>query len=89
MPQYPGGLKALLSYLKKNLHVPDEVEEGKQISVKVKFVVNFNGKLESFQVIESGGEVFDNEVYGCYKRCRFEFLERVMEKMYRFIILYR
>lgn len=30
--------------------------------MKVKFVVNFSGKLESFKVIESGGEVFDNEV---------------------------
>ena len=62
MPQYPGGIKALLAYLKKNLHAPDAVEEGKQVSVKVKFVVNYDGKLESFKVIESGGEVFDNEV---------------------------
>ena len=62
MPQYPGGLKALLAYLKKNLQTPDDVEEGKEISVKVKFVVNYDGKLEMFKVIQSGGEAFDNEV---------------------------
>lgn len=63
MPQFPGGMKALLAYLKKNLHAPDDlIEEGKTISVKVKFVVNYNGKLENFLVIQSGGEVFDSEV---------------------------
>ena len=32
------------------------------ISVKVKFVVNYNGRLEAFNVLESGGYIFDNEV---------------------------
>ena len=62
MPQYPGGIKALLDFLKKNLHSPEEVEEGNEVSVKIKFVVNYNGKLESFGVIKSGGVAFDNEV---------------------------
>lgn len=62
MPQYPGGIKALLDFLKKNLHAPEDVEEGDEVSVKVKFVVNYNGKLESFDVIKSGSIVFDNEV---------------------------
>ena len=68
MPQYPGGLKALLAYLKKNIHAPADVEEGKEISVKVEFVVNYNGHLESFKVIETGGEVFDNEVLRVLKK---------------------
>ena len=62
MPQYPGGIKALLDFLKKNLHAPEDVEEGDEVLVKVKFVVNYNGELESFNVIKSGGIVFDNEV---------------------------
>ncbi|HXS58171.1 MAG TPA: TonB family protein [Hanamia sp.] len=73
MPQYPGGLKALLDYLKKNLRAPDDIEAGKMISVKVKFVVNYNGRLEAFNLLESGGYIFDNEVL------------RVLRKMPRWI----
>lgn len=73
MPQYPGGLKALLDYLKKNLQAPDDLEAGKVVSVKVKFVVNYNGQLEAFHVLESGGYIFDNEVL------------RVLRKMPRWI----
>jgi len=68
MPQFPGGLKALLAYLKKNIQAPDEIVDGNEITVKVKFVVNYNGQLESFKVIESGGEVFDNEVLRVLKK---------------------
>jgi protein TonB len=69
MPQYPGGIKALLAYLKRNLKVPGgEIEEGKVISVKVQFVVNYNGHLESFVVTESGGKVYDDEVLRVLKK---------------------
>jgi protein TonB len=68
MPQYPGGIKALLDFLKKNLHSPEDVEEGDEVSVKIKFVVNYNGKLESFDVIKSGGVDFDNEVLRVLKK---------------------
>jgi len=68
MPQYPGGIKALLAFLKENLHSPGDVEEGEDVSVRIKFVVNYNGKLESFQVIKSGGEAFDNEVLRVLKK---------------------
>ncbi len=73
MPQYPCGLKALLAFLKSNIHSPEEVTEGNEISVIIRFVVNINGQLESFKVMESGGEVFDNEVI------------RVLKKMPRWI----
>ncbi len=73
MPQYPGGLKALLDYLKKNLQAPDEIQQGEVVSVKVKFVVNYNGELQLFNVVESGGHIFDNEVL------------RVLRKMPRWI----
>jgi len=68
MPQYPGGTKALLAFLKKNIHSPGDVEEGEDVSVKIKFVVNYNGKLESFNIVKSGGEVFDNEVLRVLKK---------------------
>lgn len=68
MPQYPGGIQALLSFLKKNIHAPASVEEGEDVSVKVEFVVNYDGSLENFTVIKSGGEVFDNEVLRVLKK---------------------
>ncbi|MGH2566389.1 MAG: energy transducer TonB, partial [Ginsengibacter sp.] len=68
MPQYPGGIRSLLNFLKKNLHTPEDVEDGDEISVKVKFVVNYDGKLESFNVVKSGGASFDNEVLRVLKK---------------------
>jgi periplasmic protein TonB len=68
MPQYPGGTKALLDFLKKNLRAPEEITEGDEVSVKIKFVVNYSGKLESFDIIKSGGMAFDNEVLRVLKK---------------------
>lgn len=62
MPQYPGGMKALLSFLRKNLHAPKDLEEGEEITVKIKFVVDYNGNLAGFTVDKSGGDIFDKEV---------------------------
>jgi len=68
MPQYPGGVKALLEFLKINLHSPEDISDRDEVSVKVKFVVNYDGKLESFEVLESGGNAFDNEVVRVLKK---------------------
>jgi len=68
MPEYPGGTKALLTFLKKNLRSPEDIAEGNEVSVKVKFIVNYNGKLEGFDVVQSGGSVFDNEVLRVLKK---------------------
>ncbi len=65
-PEYPGGINALLKFLKSNLHSPDELEAETQ--VKVRFVVNYDGTLMRFDVVQSGGEVFDNEVIRVLKR---------------------
>ena len=67
MPQYPGGVQALLSFLKKNIHSPN-IEEGEDISVKIEFVVNYDGTLENFRVIQSGGDIFDTEVLRVFKK---------------------
>ena len=67
MPQYPGGVWALLSFLKKNIHSPN-IEEGEDISVKIEFVVNYDGTLENFRVIQSGGDIFDTEVLRVFKK---------------------
>jgi len=68
MPAYPGGIKALLAFLRKNLRAPEEIADGNEISVKIKFIVNYNGRLEGFDVIKSGGTVFDEEVLRVLKK---------------------
>lgn len=67
MPQYPGGVNALINFLKKNLRTPEDINEG-DVSVKVQFVVNYDGTLKSFTVIQSGGNTFDNEVIRVLKK---------------------
>lgn len=66
-PQYPGGLKELIKFLKTNLHSPEESLE-QEVAVKVKFVVNYDGSLLRFDVVESGGVIFDSEVLRVLKK---------------------
>ena len=68
MPQFPGGLNALLKFLRQNLTSPEDIEEGDLKEVKVTFVVNYNGELSRFQVSKSGGLPFDNEVIRVLKK---------------------
>lgn len=68
MPEYPGGMSALRRFLEKNLSNPRDLEENETVSVKVRFVVGFDGKLKSFETIEDGGEEFNKEVIRVLKR---------------------
>lgn len=68
MPSFPGGMAALRNFLQANLVNPTEMNEGEEVSVKVKFIVGYDGKLKSFSVAQSGGEVFDNEVIRVLKK---------------------
>jgi protein TonB len=72
-PQFPGGIKELIKFLKRNLNSPQEMQEGEEITVRVKFIVGYNGDLMGFDVLETGGEPFDNEVI------------RVLQKMPKWI----
>jgi periplasmic protein TonB len=62
MPSYPGGMEALRKFLQRNLTNPKEMEEGEEVSVKVKFVVDYDGNLKSFVTVQDGGEEFNKEV---------------------------
>ncbi|MBC7889636.1 MAG: energy transducer TonB [Ferruginibacter sp.] len=68
MPEYPGGMVALRKFLLKNLDNPRELETGELISVKVKFVVGYDGKLQRFELIQDGGTEFNNEVIRVLKK---------------------
>ena len=68
MPAYPGGMEALRRFLQKHLEAPEELENGQQVSVRVKFVVDYTGKLKSFVTVLDGGEAYNNEVVRVLKK---------------------
>ncbi len=68
MPSYPGGMDALRKFLERNLENPRDMEEGEVANVKVKFVVGFNGQLQSFVTVQDGGDEFNREVMRVLKK---------------------
>lgn len=68
MPAYPGGMDALRKFLVRNLNNPRDLEEGEVISVKIKFVVGYDGKLQRFELVQDGGSEFNNEVMRVLKK---------------------
>lgn len=68
MPSFPGGDEGLRRFLQNNLVNPETMDEGESVSVKVRFVVGFDGKPKSFTIIQNGGEEFNNEVIRVLKK---------------------
>ncbi|MEO6547259.1 MAG: energy transducer TonB [Ferruginibacter sp.] len=68
MPEYPGGIAALRKFLVRNLTNPRDLEAGELISVKVKFVVGYDGKLKGFELLQDGGQEFNEEVLRVLKK---------------------
>ena len=68
LPSYPGGMDALRKFLEKNLQTPTEMENGETVSVRVKFVVDYTGKLKSFVTVLDGGEAYNKEVIRVLKK---------------------
>lgn len=67
-PSYPGGINALKKFLERNLINPTEMEPGEMVSVNVKFVVGYDGKLQNFAVVKDGGDIFNKEVIRVLKK---------------------
>ena len=65
---FPGGEKALIRFLERNLQTPVSIESNETVQVKVKFVVDFDGDLQSFTVEKEGGIEFDKEVIRVLKK---------------------
>ena len=62
MPDFPGGMSALMSYLNKNIRYPVVAEEnGIQGRVIVTFVVERNGSITDVQVVKSVDPSLDKE----------------------------
>jgi protein TonB len=68
LPSYPGGMDALRKFLKKNLQSPTDMENGETVNVRVKFVVDYTGKLKSFVTVLDGGKAYNEEVIRVLKK---------------------
>ncbi|MEP7164819.1 MAG: hypothetical protein ABI741_08995 [Ferruginibacter sp.] len=68
MPIYPGGEEALVRFLQKNLQNPQDLEQDEIVSVKIKFIVGYDGVLKGFETVEDGGKAFNNEVIRVLKK---------------------
>jgi periplasmic protein TonB len=67
-PQFPGGAQAWLQFLGKNLHPPMDLDAGEKRSCLIRFSVDEEGTITNFQVLQSGGTEFDNEVIRVLKK---------------------
>lgn len=62
MPTFPGGVYALMNYLSSNIQYPYRAQElGVQGRVVVSFVVEIDGSISDFQVVQSVFPDLDNE----------------------------
>lgn len=68
MPSYPGGMNALRKFLVRNLENPKDMKEGEVANVKLKFMVGYNGELQSFETLQDGGNEFNREVMRVLKK---------------------
>ncbi len=72
-PRFPGGPEALQEFFARNLVAPDELEAGDKKTVQIRFKVDKDGTINSFEILTSGGPEFDREVIRvCRKMPRWE-----------------
>jgi periplasmic protein TonB len=63
MPEFPGGMQALLRFLGKNLEVPENaLEPGEKVRVPVKFVVSKEGSLSGIEFPFQANDIFKKEI---------------------------
>jgi len=68
MPEFPGGEAALIKFLQRNLQNPEAMEDGEMVTVKVSFIVGYDGVLKGFEIVQDGGAAFNNEVIRVLKK---------------------
>ena len=60
VPEYPGGSRALINYMVRNL--TSELEPGVKYVVKAQFVINEEGVVSEAVILHSDDETFNNQV---------------------------
>ena len=68
MPEYPGGMSPLKKFLEKYLKNPEDLQEGENVKVKIRFIVGYDGNLKGFETVQDGGTAFNNEVVRVLKK---------------------
>ena len=68
LPSFPGGITAWLNFLRKYLRAPEDLESGQIVEVRVKFRIDKDGTLSGFEIVQSGGKLFDKEVLRVMKK---------------------
>lgn len=62
VPEYPGGVQALLKYIRENVQYPPEAfERGIQGRVIVEFIVDVDGSINDAKVVKSVNPYLDEE----------------------------
>jgi protein TonB len=67
-PQFPGGPDALKQFLARNLQTPGDLENGEKKVVRIKFKVDKDGFVNTFEIVTSGGNELDMEVVRVCKK---------------------
>jgi periplasmic protein TonB len=67
-PEFPGGAEALKKFLARYLSTPGDLQPGDKKLVKVRFKVDKDGAVNTFEILTSGGREFDNEVVRVCKK---------------------
>jgi periplasmic protein TonB len=67
-PEFPGGQEAWMNFLQRNLNAPSELEAGQKKTVRIRFFVSVDGAITDFEVVQSAGKNFDNEVIRVLKK---------------------
>ena len=67
-PQFPGGMQAWTAFLNRYLQSPQDLEPGEKRTVQIRFHVAEDGRVTAFQVLQSAGAAFDNEVIRVLKK---------------------
>ena len=69
MPEFPGGDKALLAFMARNVEYPEmEKETGIQGKVLTQFTVNEDGSISDIQILRSPSNGFNKEVSRVLKK---------------------
>lgn len=67
-PEFPGGPEALRRFMASNLQSPSDLENGEKKVVLIKFKVDKDGTVNTFEILTSGGNEFDREVVRVCKK---------------------
>lgn len=67
-PEFPGGQDGLIKFLSRYLSTPESLVKDEKKVVRIKFKVNADGSINTFEIVTSGGLKFDNEVVRVMKK---------------------